>query len=56
MTQFCIHYFKEYQETCKNLVPVERVMYDIHSKVKKKFIRGLLKVIFIKTQMNAYPP
>ena len=41
MTQFCIHYFKEYQETCKNLVPVERVVYDILSNVQKKFSRDL---------------
>ena len=55
MTQFCIHYFKEYQETCKNLVPVERVVYDILSNVQKKFSRDLLKVIFSKTHLKAYP-
>ena len=55
MTQFCIHYFKEYQETCKNLVPVERVVYDVLSNVQKKFSRDLLKVIFSKTHLKAYP-
>ena len=55
MTQFCIHYFKEYQETCKNLVPVERVVYDVLSNVQKKFSRDLLKVIFSKTHLKVYP-
>ena len=53
MTQFCIHYFKEYQETCKNLVPVERVVYDVPTKLHKKFSRDLLKVIFSKTHLKA---
>ena len=47
--------FQEYQETCKNLVPVERVVYDILSNVQKKFSRDLLKVIFSKTHLKAYP-
>lgn len=47
--------FQEYQETCKNLVPVERVVYDILSTVQKKFSRDLLKVIFSKTHLKAYP-
>ena len=55
MTQFCIHYFKEYQETCKNLVPVERVVYDILIKVQKKFSRDLMKVILSKTHLKVYP-
>ena len=55
MTQFCIPYFKEYQETCRNLLPVERVVYDILSNVQKKFSRDLLKVIFSKTHLKAYP-
>ena len=55
MTQFCIHYFKEYQETCKNLVPVERVVYYVLSNVQKKFSRDLLKVIFSKTHLKVYP-
>lgn len=36
MTQFCIHYFKEYQEICSNLIPVERVVYYILSNIEKK--------------------
>ncbi|XP_036008471.1 SP140 nuclear body protein family member isoform X6 [Mus musculus] len=47
--------FQEYQETCKNLVPVERVVYDVLSNVQKKFSRDLLKVIFSKTHLKAYP-
>uniref|UniRef100_E0CXL1 Sp140 nuclear body protein like 2 n=1 Tax=Mus musculus TaxID=10090 RepID=E0CXL1_MOUSE len=47
--------FQEYQETCKNLVPLERVVYDILSNVQKKFSRDLLKVIFSKTHLKAYP-
>ena len=37
------------------LVPVERVVYDILSNVQKKFSRDLLKVIFSKTHLKAYP-
>uniref|UniRef100_E9Q422 Sp140 nuclear body protein like 1 n=2 Tax=Mus musculus TaxID=10090 RepID=E9Q422_MOUSE len=47
--------FQEYQETCKNLAPVERVVYDILSNVQKKFSRDLLKVIFSKTHLKVYP-
>eukprot|EP00072_Mus_musculus_P065148 XP_011248121.1 PREDICTED: nuclear body protein SP140-like isoform X4 [Mus musculus] len=47
--------FQEYQETCKNLVPVERVVYDVLSNVQKKFSWDLLKVIFSKTHLKAYP-
>ncbi|XP_031224094.1 nuclear body protein SP140 [Mastomys coucha] len=47
--------FQECQETCKNLVPVDRVVYDILSDVQKKFSRDLLKVIFSKTHLKAYP-
>ena len=56
MTQFCIHYFKEYQETCKNLVPVERVVVAGRSNVQKKFLRAVLKVILSQTPMNGDPP
>ncbi|XP_028645432.1 nuclear body protein SP140-like isoform X2 [Grammomys surdaster] len=47
--------FQECEETCKNLVPVDRVVYDILSEVQKKFSRDLLKVIFSKTHLKAYP-
>ena len=46
MTQFCIHYFKEYQETCKNLVPVERVVYDVPDRVEMKSISSVLWLIW----------
>ncbi|XP_036018112.1 nuclear body protein SP140-like [Mus musculus] len=47
--------FQEYQGTCRNLLPVERVVYDILSNVQKKFSQDLLKVIFSKTHLKAYP-
>ena len=34
---------------------MERVVYDILSNVQKKFSRDLLKVIFSKTHLKAYP-
>ncbi|XP_034377271.1 nuclear body protein SP140-like isoform X2 [Arvicanthis niloticus] len=47
--------FQECEEAFKNLVPVEKVVYDILSEVQKKFSRNLLKVIFSKTHLKAYP-
>lgn len=47
--------YQECQETCKNLVPVDRVVYDILSDVQKKFSRDLLKVIFSNVHLKAYP-
>ncbi|GAB1285172.1 Sp140 nuclear body protein [Apodemus speciosus] len=47
--------FQECRETCKNLVPVDSVVYDILSEVQKKFSRDLLKVIFSKPHLKAYP-
>uniref|UniRef100_A0AAG1GKJ7 HSR domain-containing protein n=1 Tax=Mus musculus TaxID=10090 RepID=A0AAG1GKJ7_MOUSE len=44
--------FQEYQGTCRNLLPVERVVYDILSNVQKKFSQDLLKVIFSKTHLK----
>lgn len=47
--------YQECQETCKNLVPVDRVVYDILSDVQKKFSRDLLKVIFSNVHLKTYP-
>ncbi|XP_052049752.1 nuclear body protein SP140-like protein [Apodemus sylvaticus] len=47
--------FQECRETCKNLVPVDIVVYDILTEVQKKFSRELLKVIFSKPHLKAYP-
>lgn len=47
--------YQECQETCKNLVPVDRVVYDILSDIQKKFSRDLLKVIFSNVHLKAYP-
>ncbi|XP_051009614.1 nuclear body protein SP140-like [Acomys russatus] len=47
--------FQDCEERCEKQEPVERVVYDILSDVQKKFSWQLLKVIFSKAHLKAYP-
>ncbi|KAM5228698.1 nuclear body protein SP140-like protein [Ctenodactylus gundi] len=47
--------YEHFQETCRNLVPVTRVAYDVLSELEKTFDLSLLKVLFSKTNLKAYP-
>ncbi|XP_042535046.1 nuclear body protein SP140 isoform X4 [Dipodomys spectabilis] len=47
--------YEHFQESCKNVVPLAQVIYDILSELEKTFDLSLLKVLFSKVNMLAYP-
>ncbi|KAH0513545.1 Nuclear body protein SP140-like protein [Microtus ochrogaster] len=47
--------FRTCQQSCENLIPPERVVYDILSDLQNEFSLSLLKVIFCATHLKAYP-
>ncbi|XP_049979757.1 nuclear body protein SP140-like protein isoform X2 [Alexandromys fortis] len=47
--------FRTCQQSCENLIPPERVVYDILSDLQNEFSLSLLKVIFSATHLKAYP-
>ncbi|XP_023577826.1 nuclear body protein SP140 [Octodon degus] len=47
--------YEDFQDACTNLVPVRRVMYDVLTELQKTFHPSLLKVLFSKTNLQAYP-
>ncbi|XP_055253374.1 nuclear body protein SP140-like protein isoform X1 [Moschus berezovskii] len=47
--------YEHFQEACRNLVPVERVMYEVLSELEKKFDKPVLEALFSKVNLKAYP-
>ncbi|KAM6152356.1 nuclear body protein SP140-like protein [Erethizon dorsatum] len=47
--------YERFQDTCTNLVPVTRVVYDVLNELEKIFHPSLLKVLFSKANLQAYP-
>ncbi|XP_068823341.1 nuclear body protein SP140 isoform X4 [Capricornis sumatraensis] len=47
--------FEHFQEACRNLVPVESVMYKALSELEKKFDKTVLEALFSKVNLKAYP-
>ncbi|XP_060224725.1 nuclear body protein SP140-like isoform X3 [Meriones unguiculatus] len=47
--------FQDCQKRCKNLISVDSVVYDILHDVQERFSLELLRVIFSKTHIKAYP-
>ncbi|KAB0362916.1 hypothetical protein FD754_007072 [Muntiacus muntjak] len=47
--------YEHFQEACRNLVPVERVMYDVLSELEKKFDKTVLEALFSQVNLKAYP-
>ncbi|XP_013828671.2 PREDICTED: nuclear body protein SP140 isoform X5 [Capra hircus] len=47
--------FENFQEACRNLVPVESVMYKALSELEKKFDKTVLEALFSKVNLKAYP-
>ncbi|XP_036092034.1 nuclear body protein SP140 isoform X4 [Rousettus aegyptiacus] len=47
--------YQHFLEACRNLIPVERVMYDVLSEIEKTFDKTFLKALFSRVNLNAYP-
>ncbi|KAG8520879.1 Nuclear body protein SP140-like protein [Galemys pyrenaicus] len=47
--------YKEFMDSCGNLVPVERVMYDVLDELEKNFDKRIMETLFNWVNMNAYP-
>ncbi|XP_057359431.1 nuclear body protein SP140 isoform X2 [Manis pentadactyla] len=47
--------YEHFQEACRNLVPVDRVMYNVLSELEKTFDKTVLDVLFSKVNLSAYP-
>ncbi|KAM9736729.1 nuclear body protein SP140 isoform 11-T12 [Dama dama] len=47
--------YEHFQEACRNLVPVERVMYEVLSELEKKFDKTVLEALFSQVNLKAYP-
>ncbi|KAK1336712.1 hypothetical protein QTO34_002747 [Cnephaeus nilssonii] len=47
--------YNRFQEACRNLVPMERVAYNILSELEKKFDITILNALFSTVNLKAYP-
>uniref|UniRef100_A0A287D6N8 HSR domain-containing protein n=2 Tax=Ictidomys tridecemlineatus TaxID=43179 RepID=A0A287D6N8_ICTTR len=47
--------FDHLQEACRNLVPVNAVVYTVLSELERTFSLSLLDELFSRTNLTAYP-
>uniref|UniRef100_A0A286XYV0 HSR domain-containing protein n=1 Tax=Cavia porcellus TaxID=10141 RepID=A0A286XYV0_CAVPO len=47
--------YDDYQESCKHLVPVQKVMYDVLNELEKKFDLAVLDALFSEVNRAEYP-